>query len=292
MMIFSFPSKPVLLTCTFSLYAILCVKAQDAISFVLQNGKSIPVSSVNMQGDKLVVSKASEGFSPGQSISINMVDHIFGDKPVEINQGIVSLLMGKPAKALEILEPVMTSQRITAKIPGNYWLEAARVSLVAYAVSGNSEKCSEIGKIISDSTPTQGIDAFVSLGKALLLPSTTSIEERETSLRDLTTDNLPSDVNAYASFYRANLLNDVKRDKDPVKALAQSMEALEAYLMVSVLYPSGGMILNAVAEAKAAEFLVTLGRREEAVQLLQSSIRESNGTQVADEATKRLEELK
>ena len=62
--------------------------------------------------------------------------------------------------------------------------------------------------------------------------------------------------------------------------------------MVPCLYPSGGMILNGVAELKAAEFLVTLDRREEAVALLTSSVLESAGTLVAAETAKRLESLK
>ena len=52
------------------------------------------------------------------------------------------------------------------------------------------------------------------------------------------------------------------------------------------------MILNGVAELRAAEFLVTLDRRDEAVALLKSSLRESAGTLVSVEANKRLESLK
>jgi hypothetical protein len=62
--------------------------------------------------------------------------------------------------------------------------------------------------------------------------------------------------------------------------------------MVPCLFPSGGMILNSVAELKAAEYLVNLDRRDEAVAILNSSIRESTGTLVAVEAAKRLESLK
>ena len=178
------------------------------------------------------------------------------------------------------------------KSPGNFWLEAARAALVAYALTGNTAKCTEIGKEISDATPSQGIDPFVSLGKALLLPASTKVEDRVVALSDLTTDNLPADVAAYASFFRGQLLKGAKRSADAAEAKKQDAEALEAYLMVPCLFPSGGLILNAVAEMNAAEFLVTLGRREEAVALLNSSIRQSPGTLVAADANKRLESLK
>lgn len=290
MMLPSHTFRSVLLACAAATLPLSWTRAAEPIRIVFQNGRSVPISSVALQGDKLTITAAAEGFNPGQSFPLTMADHVFGEKPAELNPGIALLLMGKPTDALKLLEPIVAAQRITAKIPGNFWLDAARASLVAYAVSGNSAKCVEIGKEISDATPAQGIDPFVSLGKALLLPA--SAGDRETALGDLTTDNLPADICAYASFYRGNLLRDLKRDPDPVKAVKQNADALEAYLMVPCLYPSGGMILNSVAELKAAEFLVTLDRREEAVALLNSSVRESAGTLVAVEAAKRLESLK
>ena len=288
----SHPFRSALLACAAATLPLSWASAAEPVRIVFQNGRSVPVSSVALQDDKLTITAAAEGFNPGQILPLSSVDHVFGVKPAELNSGIALLLMGKPSDALKLLEPVVASQRLTAKIPGNFWLDAARAALVAYAVSGNAAKCTEIGKEISDSTPAQGIDPFISLGKALLLPASTSAADRQLALGDLTTDNLPADVCAYASFYCGNLLAELKRSADPVKAIQQNAAALEAYLIVPCLYPSGGMILNSVAELKAAEFLVTLNRREEAVALLNSSIRHSAGTLVAVEAGKRLESLK
>jgi hypothetical protein len=292
MMLPSHTFRSALLACAAATLPLSWASAAEPIRIVFQNGRSVPISSVALQGDKLTITAAFESFTPGQSFPLAMADHVFSEKPAELNPGIALLLMGKPADALKLLEPIVAAQRITAKIPGNFWLDAARASLVAHAVNGNSAKCVEIGKEISDATPAQGIDPFVSLGKALLLPASTSAEDRQVALGDLTTDNLPADVCAYAAFYRGNLLSELKRDPDPAKALQQNAAALEAYLMVPCIYPSGGMVLNSVAELRAAEFLVTLDRREEAVALLNSSLREATGTLVAEEARKRLESLK
>lgn len=272
-------SRAALLAC---ILALPLANAAEPIRIVFQNGRAVPISAVALQGDKLNITTAADGFNPGQSFPMSTVDHIFGDKPAEINAGIALLLTDKPADALKLLEPVLESQKITATIPGNYWLETARAALVAYAVSGNTTKCNDIGKEISDATPVQGIDPFVTLGKALLLPASTKLADRDSALRDLTTDNLPADVCAYASFFRGNLLKSAKNDKD----------ALEAYLSVTGLFPSGGMILNGASSFNAADFLVKLGRREEAVALLNSSVSHSAGTLVAAEAHKRLESLK
>jgi predicted Zn-dependent protease len=283
---------------TFRTSLLACVLAAspwamaDPVRIVFQNGRSIPISAVSLQADKIVITQAADGFNPGQSFPLASADHVFGDKPSGINPAIALLLTGKPADALKLLEPIVAEQRLTAKIPGNFWLEPARAALVAYALTGNTAKTTEIGKEISDATPVQGVDPFVSLGKALLLPATTPVADRAVALGDLTTDNLPADVAAYASFFRGELLKSVKRESDAAAAAKQDADALESYLTVPGLFPAGGLILNAVAELKASEFLVTMGRNQEAVALLNSSIRQAPGTLVVADANKRLESLK
>ena len=210
-------------------------------------------------------------------------DHVYGEKPAEVRQAIALLLLGQPKDAQKLLEPVVARHRGTAKVPGNFWLEAARAPCWSPTPSpATSPECSEIGKEISDATPAQGIDPFVSLGKALLMPATRQADDRLLALRDLTVGNQPADVSAYASFYCGNLLKEEKRDA----------EAMEAYLAVPCLFPSGGLILNAAAEIQGADFLAALGRREEAMALLNSAIRACGGTVLAEEAKKRLESLK
>lgn len=274
--------RPALLACAAALLPLSWAPAAEPIRVVFQNGRSLPLDAVSLQGENLVVKAASDGFNPGQSFPLATADHIFGERPDGLNPGIALLLNGKPRDALKLLEPIVASQQTSAKISGNHWMEAAKAALIAYALDGNSARCTEIGKEISDATPAQGIDPFVSLGKALMLPASSKVEARETALRDLTTDNLPADICAYASFFRGNVLKEAKR----------ADEALEAYLMVPCLFPSGGMVINAAAEIQAAEFLASRNRREEAVALLGSASRDAIGTLLSAEANKRLESLK
>jgi hypothetical protein len=250
---------------------------------IFQNGRSIAATSLVQQGDKLVVKTAAEGFTVGQSLPVATVDHVFGQRPPEVNQAIALLLNSNPDKAISLLQPVVDGERITAKFPGNQWLDAARALLVAHALKGSSKDCLAIGKEISDATPAQGIDPFVMLGKALLLhPLNTRFEDREAALRDLTTDNLPATICAYASFFRGNVF----------KKEQKNAEALDSYLSVPCVHPSGGMMLNAAAELQAADLLAAQGRRDEALALVHSALRVATGTVLADEAQKRLESLK
>ena len=256
--------------------------AAEPARVVFQNGKSIPMTSLTLQGDKLVVQTETDGFKTGQTFPLQSADHVYGEKPTAVNQAVALLLTGKPKDAQKLLEPVVAEHRITAKIPGNFWLEPARALLVAHAANGDSKECTEIGREISEATPAQGTDPFVTLGKALLLPATVKMAERESALRDLTTDSFPADVSAYASYFRGNLFKKEKRNA----------EALEAYLTVPCLFPSGGLVLNAAAEVQAADFLTAQGRREEAAALLHSAIRDAADTLLVEEAKKRLESLK
>ena len=256
--------------------------AENAPQVVFQGGRSIPLAALALQGDKLVVKTAGDGYMVGQILTLASADHVYGDKPAAVNQGVALLLMGKTKEAQKLLEPVVAEHRATAKISGTFWLEAARALLVACAVNGDAGVCSSLGKEISDATPAQGIDSFVTLGKALLLPATVKAEDRLIALRDLTTDNLPADVRAYAAYFTGTLCKKEKRNP----------EALEAYLTVPCVVPTGGLILNAAAEIQAADLLTTLGRRDEATALLNTAIRDAPGTILVDESHKRLDSLK
>lgn len=257
-------------------------QAAEATQIVLQNGRALPLAAVALQGDKFVVKTAVDSFQAGAAIPVSSVDHVFGDKPEAINQALALLFTGKAADAIKLLEPVLAAHKDTAKLPGNFWVEAARAALVANALEGAFTACGVLGKDISDATPAQGVDPFVTLSKALLMSVATKVADREAALQDLTTDNLPAELCACATYFRAELLKKDKREA----------AALEAYLTVSCLFPSGGLVVNGVAQLKAAELLTAQGRRDEAVALVHSAIRNTKGTVAETLATKLLESIK
>lgn len=253
------------------------------LQLILQNGRSIPVSVLSLDGDKFVVKTTVEGFTSGQVLPMPSIDHVYGDKPPEINQAIALILTGNPKEAQALLKPVVKEHRITAKIPGNFWLSAARAYLVACAVNLDAADATGIGKEISDATPAQGIDPFVSLGKVLLMPApSTNSEDRAKALGELITESMPAELCAYASYFRGNILKKERKNA----------EALEAYLAVPCLYPSGGLILNAAAEMQAAELLNDPKRRDEAVALLESARLVSKDTVLEEKVSRRLTSLK
>jgi hypothetical protein len=249
---------------------------------VFKNDSSIPVTAVQIVQDKIVIKTAVEGFTAGQSFPLQSADHIYGERPAEMNRGIALLLLDKPREAIAQLEPVVAAHRVSATIPGNFWIESARALLMAYALNGDSARSTQLGKEISDATPAPGTDPFALLGKALLMPTSAKFEERELALKDLTTGDFPAEVAAYASFFRGKLF----------KAEKKNSEALEALLSVPGLYPTGGLTLNAAAEILAADILGLLDRRPEATALVKSASLVANDTILSEEINKRLESLK
>jgi hypothetical protein len=280
------PSLPIL---RIALLAAILAASQAAhaapaepMRIVLLNGRSIPIADVQLQAENLIVTNAFESFAKDQVIPFAIVDHVYGPEPVELKQAAAQLLTGQAREARKLVEPLVSQHRITAKIPGNYWIAAARTFLLASAVMGDAAKCTEIGKELSDVTTSKGSDPFVALGKALLLPAAAKAEERQTALNDLISVNrMSAEVCAYAAFYLGDLHKEGKRND----------KALEAYLSVPCLYPSGGLVILAAAEIQAAELLSALTRPLEAVALLNSAVRNAAGTPLADNATKLLKSL-
>lgn len=257
--------------------------ALEQARIVFQNGRTVPLAAVDLTGDQFVVKTATDTYNLGQTFAFAMADHVYGDKPPALNQGIALIMLEQERDALKLLEPLLVEHRVSAKIPGNFWLEAARAALVAYAMAGNTAKMTELGKEIADATPAAGADQFTNLGKALGQSKVGKAEARDQALADLTTDNMPADVAAYACYFRAKIMQDNKKPD----------EALELYLSVPCVFPTGGMVVNGAAELQAAEILASMtGRREEAVALLTSAVRHSAGTAIFTEANKRLESLK
>jgi len=245
--------------------------------------RSTPVTNLTPQGTTFIVKTAADGFNANQILPKAAASYVQGEKPALVDEAISLILTERPLDALKLLEPFVEQQRPSAGLIGNQWEGAARAAVVAYGLTGNTDKCNALGKEISDSTPEQGNDPIISLGRILLLPFSTPLEDRLNALASLVSENSAAEVSAYASFFRALRLQKAKR----------SPEALEAYLLIPCAYPTGGRVLNGIAEMNAAEILAPQpARREEAVALLTSAVSYAQATSAAAEAEKRLKSLK
>ena len=258
------------------------LNAQDAPKIMFSNGRGVAVDALAVEGGKFVVKKDSDGAVAGQSFTLAQATHVSGEKPAAIIKAIALVLTEKPKEALALLEPLLTSQKASATVPGNYWIEAARTALYANSLYNEPAKAEALGKEISDATPAQGNDPSIRLGKAMALPKTVKSTDRIGAFGDLVADDLPAEISAVASYFRGKLLQTYEKPDD----------AFQAFLTVGCIYPTGGIVVTSASEFNAAQILKNRNRRDEAVALLTSAQRGAKGTVIGDEATKSLESLK
>jgi len=257
------------------------VHGADQVQIVFKGGRTLPLDAVTVENGQFKVLSALNGFAQGQAFRLDLADYVSGEKPEAVNRGVALVLLEKPVEAISQLEPVLAAHKATASVQGNYWVEAARATLFAYAMIGNTAKMDALGREISAATRGAGTDPSVTLAKALALPPSKA-DEKAVMLKDLLSDDQPIEIAAYAGYFRAQTLQRLKRGP----------EALEAYLSVPCLLPTGSSVVNGAAELAASQFLADQSRREEALALLNAAVRDAKGTEVAAEANKRLESLK
>jgi len=268
---------------TAALATVVTARAAEPVRIVFQGGRAIPIEALELKGANFVVTAAQEGGpAVGQSVPTNTADHVYGDKPEGINKGIGFLLTGEPVKALGLLEPIVASQKVTGPVPGNFWVETARATILSYADMGNAAKAEDLAKALADATPEAGPDPVLALARVLLLPASTKLDAKTAAFDELINDNSPTDIAAYASYFKGQALQKGKKDFD----------ALQAWSGVTCLYPTGGNVLNGAAELASSQYLFNQKRREEAVALLEAAVRDARNSPVADEAKKRLESMK
>jgi tetratricopeptide (TPR) repeat protein len=252
------------------------------LRIVFQGGRTVSLEALKVEGDQFEVVAAEGDLTVGQKVPVSSAIHLFGDKPAAVNEGIALMLLGNSEKAIATLEPVLESQRVTASVPGNFWVESARAAVLAYANMANGPKVDGLLKELKAANKEKSTDTLADLAKVLMLPSATKIEQKVAAFDALINDVSPTDVAAYATYFKGEALKKAKRD----------VEASESYLVAPTLYPTGHGVLNGAAELSASEFLIRKNRVEEAVSLLNSAARSAPNTSVAAEAQKRLQTVK
>lgn len=274
-------ARPAVLAGVFAAIAPGSSRAATPPQLVLQNGRAVPIAAVSFQNGQLLVKETTPEFAANTAIPMAQADYVTGDKPAEINQAIALMLTGKPRDAAKLLDPLLTQHLCTNKLPGNFWLEAARAATIAHALDANPKAAGDLIKAISDATPAQGTDPYYNLVRAISQAGAAKVQDGVDAYGVIANDNLPADLCAYAAFFRAELLREHKRDA----------EALEGYLSISCLFPSGGLTINGLARFRAAELLVAMKRRDEALALANSATRCVRGTAVEESLKKLLESI-
>lgn len=260
------------------------------VMIAFRGGRTIPVSALSVANGMFVLKQAVENLPAGQTVPLDSAETVLGDKPIELMQATAFVLQQKPADALKLLEPILVENQATATVPGNFWVEAARSAIIAYAMINNEGKVRDLKQQL-DKANGGSADPIGKVVAALSLKPSTKFELKEQAFSDAMLDSNPVDVIAFAAYFRGQLFESVK----------DVNRALESYFSIVNLYPTGNNVVNAAAHFRAGEMILVQPTmdaelqklaRGEAIGLFKAAAADAKGTVFSEEAAKRLESLK
>lgn len=256
----------------------------EAPRLVFRSGitfRSVPVSALRAEGGNFVLTQAVDNLAANTQIPATSVLRVSGGEPEEITKATALMLTGAPGAAIKLLDPLLQSQRATATVPGNFWVNAARMKIVAAAMEGDAKTVDSTStdlvntsKLTTDPTP--------SLGQIILESRLGKLEERLQRFDDFVNENRPPRINGLAQYLRADILAGFKRDK----------EALDGFLTVPALNPTASAVVVAACEFRAAQLLTKMGRKAEAIASYEAIVGSVPGTALAEKSSEILKSLK
>lgn len=263
----------VLLTSTVVLHA---QDSGSGLRLSLVGGRSLPLESVTYSKGVFTVTKADAGLNAGQTFDAKLAESISGDAPPALAKAEALLFLDDARGAIKLLEPILTSQKASAPVAGNFWVEAAHIAAVAYAVSGDAAKAKAVVSDIKDLVPGY---SGTTLGSLVDTLGSTKRDTKAQTLGSIAKDEGAPLASALATYFLGQELKLAKKNR----------EAIEAYLTVSSIFSDVSRTLNAASEFRAAELIsMTSKGRDEGVKLFQAAAQDGPNTAIAEAAQKRL----
>lgn len=221
------------------------------LRIVFQQGVAIPIDALELQGEELVTTREVSGTPAGTRIPLGDGIYVTGAKPAGTTNGLALLLENKPAEALAQLGPVLNSHLVTARTPGNFWVDTARIAAVAYSMNGDASGLQQVADILES---TQGAaDPMIAVAEELSKESIFTAEAKVERLLEKVNDANPTIVNALIYYF----VGELRRSQlqagaagDTGAAPAEATEAAEAAEPEAAAEePAGDASADAVATA-------------------------------------------
>lgn len=245
------------------------------------NFRSVPVTALRAEGGNFIVTQEADNVAANTQIAAASVLRVSGAEPAEITKATAMMLVGNPGAAVKQLAPLLDSQRATATVPGNFWVTAARLKVIAAAMDGDAKTVDAASTDLVN-TSKQTSDPAPTLAKIILETRTGKLDERLQQFDDFISDSRPPMINGLAQFLRGDLLAGFKKDK----------EALDAFLSVPALNPTSSGAVVAGCEYRAALLQAKLGRKAEAIAAYEDVVAIVPGTVLAEKASQNLKSSK
>ena len=268
--------------------------SNDGQILILKGGIVLPLDAVQIAEGRVTVAKDIPGFTTSQSFPAETVDRVAGAEPAAFRQAVAELLLGTPEHAIALVKPILEQQRPTAAMPGNFWVEAMRLNILAHALANRTSKLDELAKDLSQTAKKEASgDATAELAQLIIAPGANKGEARAKSFRSFVNELRPAELNGIALYFAADALGKARKDDD----------ALDAFISVQSLYPTAGPSVVAACEYRSAELILKLNRnpeqpetktssKSEALAGFQSAAEYGAGTAIAKLAEEKVKSLK
>ena len=221
----------------FLLAAIACAE-----EITTTDGQIYNSSTIRRSRDMIMVKVTMEGSTSSVEMGLPLarIAKVNFAEPPELTKAIAAASKGNATEVLSLTDDFVSKQGDLKDVPGSWWLEMARLRLLALASSGKESECAELARQIG----------------AIKSPTAESLSKAGTLFAPLATSDLTTVV------VEAKALPRLGGDQSsPLallalgKALLQKKDypaALRAFLTIKVFYPSVAL-LQPPALAGAAE---------------------------------------
>lgn len=276
--------------------SLTCARAEDdeeSQTVILKGGAVIPLDAVQIAEGKITVTKEVPGFVADQSYPAETIDRIGGAEPVAFRKAVAEMLVGNPVEAVRLVAPIIDQQRSTAAIPGNFWVEAMRISMLGNALAGRNSKVDEIARDLNQNGKKEAAgDSTAELARLICSPSNPKPDVRVKDLSLFANELRPAELNGIALYLAADILAKDHRDE----------QALDIFISVPAIYSTSGPSVVAACEYRTAELILRLNRnpeipdsktssKSEALAIYKSAAAYGADTAVAQLATEKIKSM-
>jgi len=207
-------------------FALAAIASAEEITTT--DGQVYNSSTIRRSRDMIMVKVSMEGGTSAVEMGLPLarIAKVNFAEPPELAKAIAAASKGNATEVLSLTDDYVSKQGDLKDVPGSWWLEMARLRLLALASTGKDNECADLARQIG----------------AIKSPSAESLSKAGTLFSPLAT----SDLNAVA--LEAKALPRLGGDQgSPLaqlalgKALLQKKDypaALRAFLTIKVFYPS------------------------------------------------------
>ena len=126
---------------------------------VLKNGNTIPAKGLRREGEMLMNQVEIAGRPAETGYPVKDIDHLEIPEPPQLGKAEQDIVIGKPAEAIPLLDPLIAAYYPLRDIKGVYWGQASLLKSAALQALGKRDEATVLLTLLSEYT----LDPHISL---------------------------------------------------------------------------------------------------------------------------------